>query len=134
VVNGLSERSFQLERGGQWDKGKGCDSFGPIDPYLITLDEVPDVQRLNLWCDVNGRRMQAGNTSNMIFGPSALVRYLSQFMSLQPADIVSTGTPSGVGVGMNPPVWLVEGDEVSMGIDGLGVQRHRVVRYDGGGR
>lgn len=128
AVNDLSERAFQLERGGQWDKGKGCDTFGPIGPYLVTLDEIGSLADLALWCDVNGRRMQSGNTANMIFDVPYLVHYVSQFMSLQPGDIISTGTPAGVGMGRKPPVWLAEGDVVSVGISGLGEQRHRVVR------
>lgn len=126
VVNDLSERSFQLERGGQWDKGKGCDTFGPIGPYLVTLDEVADLGNLTLWCDVNGRRMQSGNTRTMIFNVPFLVHYISQFMSLQPGDIISTGTPPGVGMGMKPPRWLQHGDIVELGIEGLGIQRQRV--------
>lgn len=129
VVHDLSERAFQLERGGQWDKGKSCDTFGPIGPYLVTLDEVRDLANLDLWCDVNGRRMQAGNTRNMIFDVAYLVHYVSQFMSLQPGDIISTGTPGGVGLGMKPQVWLHEGDVVSLGISGLGEQRQRVMRF-----
>lgn len=127
VVNDVSERSFQLERGGQWDKGKGCDTFGPIGPYLVTLDEIMDINRLRLWCDVNGRRMQDGNTADMIFDPAYLVHYVSQFMSLHPGDIISTGTPAGVGLGRTPPLWLKAGDRVTLGIDGLGVQQQRVV-------
>jgi 2,4-diketo-3-deoxy-L-fuconate hydrolase len=131
VVNDVSERAFQLERGSQWDKGKGCDSFGPIGPYLVTLDEIADINRLRLWCDVNGRRMQDGNTAEMIFDPAFLVHYVSQFMSLQPGDIISTGTPPGVGLGRQPPTWLQEGDIVTLGIDGLGAQRQRVTREAG---
>ena len=126
VVNDVSERSFQLERGGQWDKGKGCDTFGPIGPYLVTLEEVADLGNLTLWCDVNGQRMQSGSTRTMIFNVSFLVHYISQFMSLQPGDIISTGTPPGVGMGMKPPRWLRHGDTVELGIAGLGTQRQRV--------
>lgn len=129
VVNDLSERAFQLERGGQWDKGKGCDTFGPIGPYLVTLDEAGNLSGLDLWCEVNGRRMQSGNTRNMIFDVPHLVHYVSQFMSLQPGDIISTGTPAGVGLGMKPQVWLQDGDIVTLGITGLGEQRQRITRY-----
>jgi 2-keto-4-pentenoate hydratase/2-oxohepta-3-ene-1,7-dioic acid hydratase in catechol pathway len=128
VVNDLSERSYQLERGGQWDKGKGCDTFGPIGPYLVTLDDVRDLANLELWLDVNGQRMQTGNTRNLIFDVPFLVHYVSQFMSLQPGDVISTGTPGGVGMGRKPPVWLKEGDSIRTGIDGLGEQRQRVRR------
>jgi ureidoglycolate lyase/2,4-diketo-3-deoxy-L-fuconate hydrolase len=131
VVNDLSEREYQLERGGQWDKGKGCDTFGPIGPHLVTLDEAGDLDNLNLWLDVNGRRRQTGNTQNMIFRVAYLVHYISQFMSLQPGDVISTGTPPGVGMGMNPQLWLKEGDVITVGIQGLGEQRQRVVRYQG---
>jgi len=128
VVNDVSERSFQLERGGQWDKGKGCDSFGPIGPYLVTRDEVPDPQNLRLWLEVDGRRYQEGHTSNMVFSVAYLVSYVSQFMSLQPGDLISTGTPAGVGLGQKPePVYLRPGQVVRLGIDGLGEQRQEVV-------
>ena len=128
VVNDVSERSFQLERGGQWDKGKGCDSFGPIGPYLVTRDEVPDPQNLRLWLEVDGRRYQDGHTGNMIFGVAQLVSYVSQFMSLQPGDLISTGTPAGVGLGQKPePVYLRPGQVVRLGIEGLGEQRQKVV-------
>jgi len=129
VCNDLSERHFQIERGGQWDKGKGCDTFGPFGPYLVTLDEVGDLGNLRLWLDVNGQRMQDGNTRDMIFDAGFLVHYVSQFMSLQPGDIISTGTPAGVGLGRNPPVFLQPGDEIHLGIDGLGEQRQKVRRY-----
>ncbi len=129
VVNDLSEREYQLERGGQWDKGKGCDTFGPFGPYLVTLDEAGDLGNLDLWLDVNGKRMQKGNTRTLIFNIPYLVHYLSQFMSLQPGDVISTGTPSGVGLGMKPPVYLKEGDEIRLGISGLGEQRQQVKRY-----
>jgi 2,4-diketo-3-deoxy-L-fuconate hydrolase len=129
VVNDLSEREYQLERLGTWDKGKGCDTFGPFGPYLVTLDEVGDLNNLGLWLDLNGKRVQTGNTSTLIFDVPTLVSYVSQFMSLQPGDIISTGTPPGVGLGMKPPVWLQEGDVITLGIDGLGEQRQRVVRY-----
>ncbi len=127
VCNDVSEREFQMERGGQWDKGKGCDSFGPIGPWLVTAREVPDPGALAMWLDVNGRRCQDGSTSNMIFRPAYLVSYLSQFMSLQPGDLVTTGTPAGVGLGMKPPRYLQDGDVVTLGIAGLGEQRQTVV-------
>ena len=130
VVNDLSEREYQLERGGQWDKGKGCDTFGPFGPYLVTLDEIADVSNLGLWLDINGRRMQTGNTASLIFGVPYLIHYVSQFMSLQPGDVISTGTPPGVGMGMKPPVWLQEGDVITLGIDGLGEQRQNVRRTE----
>lgn len=128
VINDISERNFQLERpGGQWDKGKGCDSFGPIGPYLVTKDEVADPLKLNLWLKVNGKTFQNGSTDQMVFGPQFLVHYLSQFMSLQPGDVISTGTPPGVGLGQKPPVYLNEGDVVELGIEGMGVQKQVVV-------
>jgi 2,4-didehydro-3-deoxy-L-rhamnonate hydrolase len=127
VCNDVSERAFQLERGGQWDKGKGCDSFGPIGPWLVTADELADAGNLDMWLDVNGRRFQSGSTRTMIFKPAFLVRYLSQFMSLQPGDIVSTGTPPGVGMGQKPPQYLNVGDTVSLGITHLGTQRQVVI-------
>ncbi|HTC44942.1 MAG TPA: fumarylacetoacetate hydrolase family protein [Steroidobacteraceae bacterium] len=129
VCNDLSERHFQTERGGQWDKGKGCDTFGPFGPYLVTLDEAGDLDALHLWLNVNGERMQNGNTRDMIFNVPFLVHYVSQFMSLQPGDILSTGTPAGVGLGRSPPVFLQEGDEIHLGIDGLGEQRQKVRRW-----
>ncbi|GFE82661.1 fumarylacetoacetate (FAA) hydrolase [Steroidobacter agaridevorans] len=129
VCNDVSERAFQLERGGQWDKGKGCDSFGPIGPWLVTADEVGDVSNLGMWLEVNGRRYQDGSTRTMIFKPAFLVSYLSQFMSLQPGDIVTTGTPPGVGLGQKPPVYLKVGDEMRLGIQGLGEQRQKVIAY-----
>jgi 2-keto-4-pentenoate hydratase/2-oxohepta-3-ene-1,7-dioic acid hydratase in catechol pathway len=127
VINDVSEREFQLERGGQWDKGKGCDSFGPLGPYLVTKDEVPDPLNLNLWLKVNGKTFQNGSTNQMVFGPAFLVHYLSQFMSLQPGDVISTGTPPGVGLGQKPPVYLNVGDVMELGIEGMGVQRQVVV-------
>ena len=123
VVNDLSERAFQLERSGQWVKGKSCDTFGPIGPYLVTKDEVEDPQNLKMWLDVNGKRMQEGTTSTMVYGVNFLVSYLSQFMSLQPGDIISTGTPPGVGAGMKPQVFLKPGDVMELGIEGLGDQK-----------
>jgi 2-keto-4-pentenoate hydratase/2-oxohepta-3-ene-1,7-dioic acid hydratase in catechol pathway len=131
VVNDLSERAFQLERGGQWVKGKSCDTFGPFGPWLVTPDEVADPTTLRLWLDVNGRRMQDGSTRYMVFDVPYLVHYISQFMTLEPGDLISTGTPPGVGLGMTPPKWLAEGDVVELGIDGLGRQRHRVVAHRG---
>lgn len=128
VVNDVSEREYQLERGNQWDKGKGCDSFGPIGPYLVTSDEVSDPQALSLWLDVNGIRRQTGNTSTMIFTIAHLVSYVSQFMTLEPGDVITTGTPPGVGGGMKPPLFLKAGDVVSLGIDGLGEQCQHVVQ------
>lgn len=127
VINDLSERSFQLERGGQWDKGKGCDTFAPLGPWLVTADEIPDPQALNMFLDVDGHRYQEGSTRTMIFGVAHLVAYVSQFMSLQPGDIISTGTPPGVGLGQKPPVYLRAGQVMRLGIDGLGVQTQRVV-------
>jgi 5-carboxymethyl-2-hydroxymuconate isomerase len=127
VCNDVSERAFQLERGGQWDKGKGCDSFGPIGPWLVTADEITDTSDLAMWLDVNGRRFQSGSTRTMIFKPAFLVRYLSQFMSLQPGDIISTGTPPGVGLGQKPPIYLNVGDTIALGIAGLGAQRQVVI-------
>lgn len=128
VVNDVSEREYQLERGGQWDKGKGCDTFGPIGPWLVTADEVPDPQNLRLWLEVDGRRYQDGSTRTMVFGVAHLVSYLSRFMSLQPGDVISTGTPPGVGLGQKPPVYLAAGQTIQLGIEGLGVQRQRVVQ------
>jgi 2,4-diketo-3-deoxy-L-fuconate hydrolase len=128
VVNDLSEREYQLERLGTWDKGKGCDTFGPFGPYLVTLDEVGDLNNLGLWLDVNGTRMQTGNTASLIFDVPTLVSYVSQFMSLQPGDVISTGTPPGVGMGKKPQVWLKEGDVIELGIDKLGAQKQNVKR------
>ena len=127
VVNDLSERAFQLERSGQWVKGKSCDTFGPIGPYLVTKDEVIDPQNLKLWLDVNGKRMQDGSTKTMVYGVNFLVSYISQFMSLQPGDIISTGTPPGVGMGMKPQVFLKTGDVMELGIEGMGKQRQKTV-------
>ena len=128
VVNDLSEREYQLERLGTWDKGKGCDTFGPFGPYLVTLDEVGDLNSLNLWLDVNGKRMQTGSTASLIFDVPTLVSYVSQFMSLQPGDVISTGTPPGVGLGMKPPVFPKEGDVMERGSDKLGSQKQTVYR------
>jgi 2,4-diketo-3-deoxy-L-fuconate hydrolase len=129
VVNDVSEREFQLERGPQWDKGKGCDTFGPIGPWLVTRDEVENPQKLTLWLDLNGRRMQTGSTKTMIFGVAKLVSYVSQFMTLEPGDVITTGTPPGVGLGMKPPVFLKKGDVMTLGIEGLGEQRQLVVPF-----
>jgi 2,4-didehydro-3-deoxy-L-rhamnonate hydrolase len=127
VVNDVSERNFQLERGSQWDKGKGCDTFGPVGPWLVTTDEVADPQTLDMWLDVNGEKRQRGNTRTMVFNCAHLVSYISQFMTLLPGDIITTGTPPGVGLGMKPPQYLKVGDVVTLGIQGLGEQRQRVV-------
>jgi 2-keto-4-pentenoate hydratase/2-oxohepta-3-ene-1,7-dioic acid hydratase in catechol pathway len=130
LINDLSEREFQLERGGSWDKGKGCDTFGPIGPWLVTADEVGDVQTLGMWLDVNGQRMQTGSTATMVFGVAALVSYVSRFMSLHPGDIITTGTPPGVGMGQKPaPVYLKPGDRIRLGIDKLGEQQQSVVAW-----
>ncbi|MGZ8253664.1 MAG: fumarylacetoacetate hydrolase family protein [Burkholderiaceae bacterium] len=129
VINDLSERNFQLERGSQWDKGKGCDTFGPIGPWLVTRDEVPDPQALDMWLDVNGEPMQRGNTRTMIFGVAQLVSYVSRFMTLLPGDIITTGTPPGVGMGKKPQRYLHAGDRITLGIAGLGEQKQRVVAW-----
>ena len=130
VVNDLSEREYQMERGGTWDKGKGCDTFGPVGPWLVTADEVPDPQALSMWLDVNGRRFQNGSTKTMIFGVAHLVSYISRFMTLYPGDLISTGTPPGVGLGQKPPVFLKAGDTIELGIAGLGQQRQTVHAWD----
>jgi 2-keto-4-pentenoate hydratase/2-oxohepta-3-ene-1,7-dioic acid hydratase in catechol pathway len=128
VVNDVSERAYQLERGGQWDKGKGCDTFGPLGPWLVTRDEVPDAQALDMWLEVDGKRYQDGSTRTMIFDVPTLVSYISQFMSLQPGDVISTGTPPGVGMGQKPnPVYLRAGQTMRLGIGGLGEQMQRSV-------
>ncbi len=127
TINDVSERAFQLERSGTWDKGKGCDTFGPIGPWLVTKDEAGDVTNLKMWLDVNGKRYQNGNTKTMVFKPAFIVHYLSQFMSLQPGDVISTGTPPGVGMGQKPePIWLNPGDVMELGIEGLGNQKQTV--------
>jgi len=127
VVNDVSEREYQLERGGQWDKGKGCDTFGPVGPWLVTTDEIPDPQTLPMWLEVNGKRMQNGNTRTMVFGVRQLVSYLSRFMTLEPGDLIATGTPPGVGMGLKPqPQFLKPGDTMRVGIEGLGVQQQAV--------
>jgi len=127
VVNDVSEREWQLERGTQWDKGKGCDTFGPLGPWLVTADEIPDPQQLDLWLEVDGHRYQNGNTRTMVFGVAQIVSYLSRFMSLQPGDVISTGTPPGVGLGQKPPVYLRPGQTMRLGIAGLGTQTQRTV-------
>ena len=129
VINDVSEREYQTERGGTWDKGKGCDTFGPIGPWLVTADEVPDPQALNLWLEVDGKRYQDGTTAKMIFDVATIISYLSNFMSLQPGDVISTGTPPGVGMGVKPePVYLKAGQTMRLGIEGLGEQAQQVVQ------
>ncbi|MGI4727580.1 MAG: fumarylacetoacetate hydrolase family protein [Janthinobacterium lividum] len=127
--NDVSEREFQLERGGTWDKGKGCDTFAPVGPFLATKDEIQNPHKLRLWLSLNGKILQDGNTDDLIFGLPKLVSYISQFMTLLPGDIISTGTPSGVGLGFNPPMYLKPGDVVELGIDGLGTSRQVVKAY-----
>jgi len=127
IVNDLSERAFQLEHSGQWVKGKSCDTFGPIGPYLVTSDEIKDPQNLSMWLDVNGERMQDGSTKTMVYGVDFLISYLSRFMSLQPGDIISTGTPPGVGMGKQPQIFLKPGDEMKLGIEGLGEQKQKTI-------
>ena len=129
VVNDVSEREYQTERGGTWDKGKGCDTFGPIGPWLVTRDEVPNPQRLSLWLDVNGERMQTGSTRTMVFGVAKIISYVSQFMTLMPGDVIATGTPPGVGMGMKPQRFLRAGDTMTLGIEGLGEQVQPVVAF-----
>jgi len=130
LVNDISEREFQIERGGTWDKGKGCDTFGPVGPWLVTRDEIGDVQNLGLWLDLNGKRMQTGNTRTMIFAVATLVSYVSRFITLEPADIITTGTPPGVGLGQKPqPFYLQPGDTLRLGIEGLGEQQQKVVAW-----
>ncbi|MGQ7260316.1 fumarylacetoacetate hydrolase family protein [Vreelandella sp. V005] len=128
VVNDVSEREFQLERSGTWDKGKGCDTFGPLGPWLVTRDEVADPHQLSMWLEVDGKRYQDGSTRTMVYQVPFLISYLSQFMSLQPGDVISTGTPPGVGMGQKPPVYLREGQQMRLGIEGLGEQQQRVVQ------
>lgn len=128
VINDVSEREFQLEGTGTWDKGKGCDTFGPLGPWLVTADEIPDPHALGLWLEVDGHRYQDGNTRTMVFQVPFLISYLSRFMSLQPGDVISTGTPPGVGLGQKPPVYLRPGQVMRLGIDGLGEQRQKVVQ------
>jgi len=127
--NDVSEREFQIERGGTWDKGKGCDTFAPLGPVLATADEIKDVDNLRLWLTVNGQKMQDGNTSNFIFKIPFLISYISQFMTLLPGDVISTGTPAGVGLGFKPPIYLKEGDVVELGIDGLGTSKQTLKAY-----
>lgn len=127
--NDVSEREFQIERGGTWDKGKGCDTFAPLGPVLVTPDEIKDVNNLRLWLTVNGKKMQDGNTSNFIFKIPFLISYISQFMTLLPGDVISTGTPAGVGLGFNPPIYLKDGDVVELGIDGLGTSKQTLKSY-----
>jgi 2-keto-4-pentenoate hydratase/2-oxohepta-3-ene-1,7-dioic acid hydratase in catechol pathway len=127
VVNDVSERSYQLERGGQWDKGNGCDTFAPIGPWLVTAEEIGDPQNLDLWLEVDNRRVQNGNTRDMVFGVTHLVAYISQFMSLHSGDVIATGTPPGVGMGLKPPQFLRTGQCVRVGVQGLGVQTQRTV-------
>ena len=128
VVNDISEREFQIERSGTWDKGKGCDTFGPLGPWLVTADEIPNPQALRLWLDVDGHRMQDGSTATMVYPVPFLVSYLSRFMSLQSGDVISTGTPPGVGMGRKPPVYLRAGQTMHLGIDGLGTQTQQVIQ------
>ena len=129
TINDVSEREYQIERGGTWDKGKGCDTFGPIGPWLVTRDEITNPQNLAMWLDVNGKRMQTGSTKTMIFSVAKLVSYVSQFMTLEPGDVITTGTPPGVGLGMKPPTYLKKGDVMTLGIEGLGEQRQTVVPF-----
>lgn len=129
VINDLSEREFQLEHGGQWVKGKSCDTFGPIGPWLVTKDEIADPQKLALWLEVNGHRYQNGNTRTMVFGVAQLVSYISRYMTLMPGDVISTGTPAGVGLGLHPPTYLKPGDVIELGIEGLGRQRQDVLAH-----
>ncbi len=132
VVNDVSERDFQLTKSAsQWSKGKGCDTFGPTGPWMVTKDEIKDVQNLGMWLDVNGERRQTGNTKTMIFGVADVVADVSQYMTLVPGDVITTGTPPGVGLGMKPPKWLQVGDVMTLGIEGLGVQKQKVVAYKG---
>jgi 2-keto-4-pentenoate hydratase/2-oxohepta-3-ene-1,7-dioic acid hydratase in catechol pathway len=130
VINDVSERAYQLERGGTWDKGKGCDTFGPVGPWLVTTDEVGDAHQLDMWLDVNGVPMQRGNTRTMIFRVPKIVSYLSEFMTLEPGDIITTGTPPGVGMGRNPQVFLKPGDQITLGIAKLGEQRQLVRSWE----
>jgi 2-keto-4-pentenoate hydratase/2-oxohepta-3-ene-1,7-dioic acid hydratase in catechol pathway len=134
IVNDVSEREFQIERGGTWDKGKGCDTFGPVGPWLVTRDEVPNPQKLDMWLDVNGERMQTGNTKTMIFSVAKIVSYVSEFMTLEPGDIIATGTPAGVGLGKKKngkpaPIFLKRGDTMTLHIEGLGIQSQKVVPF-----
>jgi 2-keto-4-pentenoate hydratase/2-oxohepta-3-ene-1,7-dioic acid hydratase in catechol pathway len=134
VCNDVSEREYQIERGGTWTKGKGCPTFGPLGPWLVTKDEIPDPQNLSMWLDVNGERVQKGSTKTMIFNVAKIVSYVSHFMILEPGDVITTGTPPGVGMGMKPPRYLKPGDVVSLGIEGLGEQRQNVIAYENANR
>jgi len=129
TINDVSEREYQIERGGTWDKGKGCDTFGPLGPWLVTRDEVPNPQKLAMWLDLNGTRTQTGNTKTMIFSVAKIISYVSQFMTLMPGDVITTGTPPGVGMGMKPALYLKKGDVMTLGIEGLGEQRQMVVPF-----
>jgi 2-keto-4-pentenoate hydratase/2-oxohepta-3-ene-1,7-dioic acid hydratase in catechol pathway len=128
--NDVSEREFQLERGGTWDKGKGCDTFAPFGPFLATKDEIKDVSNINIWLKLNGKTVQTSNTKNLIFDVPNIIAYVSRFMTLLPGDVISTGTPAGVGLGMNPPYFLKPGDVMELGADGLGVQKQKVIAYE----
>ena len=129
VCNDVSEREYQIERSGQWMKGKGCPTFGPLGPWMVTKDEIKDVQKLGMWLDVNGERMQTGSTATMIFSVRTIVSYISQFMILEPGDVITTGTPPGVGLGMKPPKYLKAGDTMRVGIEGMGVQEQSVIAW-----
>ena len=129
TINDVSEREYQIERGGTWDKGKGCDTFGPIGPWLVTREDVPNPQKLAMWLDLNGKRTQTGSTRTMIFSVAKIISYVSQFMTLMPGDVITTGTPPGVGMGMKPPLFLKKGDVMTLGIEGLGEQRQMVVPF-----
>lgn len=129
VINDISEREYQIERGGTWDKGKGCDTFGPIGPWMVSPDEIGDLTNLSMWLDVDGKRYQDGSTATMIFSVPHIISYVSRFMSLQPGDVISTGTPPGVGLGQKPPVYLKGGEVMRLGIEGLGEQTQRVIGY-----
>ena len=131
IVNDVSEREFQIERGGQWTKGKSADTFGPIGPWVVTADQVPDPGKLALWTEVNGKRVQNSNTGDLIFGIDEIVSYVSHFLTLMPGDVIATGTPSGVGLGMKPPQFLKPGDRMRLSVEGLGEQNQRVVAYNG---
>jgi len=130
IMNDVSEREYQIERGGTWDKGKGCDTFAPMGPWLVTKDEIKDPHNLRLWLKLNDNIMQDGNTSNLIFNIPFLIAYISKFMTLLPGDIISTGTPAGVGMGRNPKIFLKEGDVLELGIDGLGICKQKVVKIE----